>query len=323
MRVMVLGATGFIGPAVLRRLAALGHEALAVSRHPIEGSGSLRGDRGDPGAIARLAGDQRIEAVIDLIAYTAAATEPLLQALAGNVGRYVLASSGDVYRQADGWRRKPGAGPPLARLTEDAPLRTNPHPYRGERPRAPDDPQAWMDDYDKIPIERAALAQPGLEAAVVRLPMVFGPGDRNRRFGWAIGPMLAGRPAIEVDAQWAAWRSTYGYVDDVAHAPALAAVHPAAAGRIFNAGPSDTPDHAAWAGRLARLIGWRGELRRVARQDVPQPLRGALDGLDLSYPLAMDTRRIRAELGYAEITAPDEALARTIADERSRAQFKS
>jgi len=141
----------------------------------------------------------------------------------------------------------------------------------------------------------------------------------RRRFGWAIGPMLAGKPAIEVDAKWAGWRSTYGYVGDVAHALALAAVHPGATGRTYNAGPAETPDHAAWAERFAGAIGWRGKLRHAAREDVPPPLRGALDGLDLSYPLVIDTSRIRAELGYAEITPPDEALAQTLSDERAHA----
>lgn len=141
----------------------------------------------------------------------------------------------------------------------------------------------------------------------------------RRRFGWAIGPMLAGKPAIEVDAKWAGWRSTYGYVGDVAHALALAAVHPGATGRTYNAGPAETPDHAAWAERFAGAIGWRGKLRHAAREDVPPPLRGALDGLDLSYPLVIDTSRIRAELDYAEITPPDEALAQTLSDERAHA----
>jgi nucleoside-diphosphate-sugar epimerase len=311
MKVMVLGATGFIGPAVVERLQALGHEALPVSRH-----GKLAADRSDPSAMARLAEAHRPDAVIDLLAMTLDATQPLLDALAGRTGRYVMASSGDVYRQYDGLHRKAGAAAPLEILAEDAPLRTGLYPYRTGR--TADDPQAWMEGYDKIPIE-AALPGRGFEATVVRLPMVFGRRDRQRRFAWAIGPMRAGKPVIDVDAAWAAWRTSYGYVDDVAHGLALAAVHTAAAGRTYNVGPAEAPDHAGWAERFASAIGWKGELRRVDRGAVPEPARRALDSLDLAYPMVTDTSRIRAELGYAEPTNPAEALARTVADEASRA----
>jgi nucleoside-diphosphate-sugar epimerase len=308
MKVMVLGATGFIGPAVVERLAALGHEALPVSR-----LGELRADRNDPAAVVRLA--EGTDAVIDLLAMSVETTAPLLDAVAGRTGRYVLASSGDVYGQYAGLHRKPGASPPRELLDEDAPLRNERFPYRSGR--TPDDPQAWMETYDKIPIELAALAQFGLDAVVVRLPMVFGPRDRQRRFAWATGVMQAGAPVLEMDAAWAGWRSSYGYVDDVAHGLALAATHPAAAGRTYNVGPAEAPDHAGWAERFGAALGWRGEIRRIERRAVPEPVRSALDALDLTYPMVTDTRRIRTELGYAEPTDPDEALLRTAALSRA------
>ena len=320
MRIMVLGATGFIGPAVVARLTAMGHEAVAVSRGggpEAAGVQPVSADRNDAPAVAGLAAERRVEGVIDLLGFTIGNTAPLLAALSGRVGRYVLASSGDVYAQYDGLHRK-GAAPPLPILDEAAPLRARLHPYRAAPRRPAADPQAWMDDYDKIPIERAALAAEGLEACVVRLPMVFGPRDRQRRFAWAIGPMLAGEAAIEIDTGWAAWRTSYGFVEDVAQGLALAAAHPRAAGRIYNLGPLEAPDHLAWAGRLAHAIGWRGALRQAPRERVGRALRTALDGLDLSYPMVTDTRRIRAELDYAEVVEADEALARTIADEAAR-----
>lgn len=320
---MVLGATGFIGPAVAGRLAGLGHGVIAVARRqPASvppGATALALDRGDPATIAAAADDHGVEAVIDLLAMTLGATQPLLAALDGRIGRYVLASSGDVYRQYGALHRLEAIGAPAPRLVEEAPLRARLHPYAADPPRAADDPEAWMDDYDKIPIEQALNARPGLAGVVVRLPMVYGPGDRQRRFAWAIGPMLKKAAVIEVDAQWAAWRTSYGYVDDVAAGLALAAVHPAAAGRTYNIGPLEAPDHAAWADRFAGRLGWPGELRRIERSAVAEPLRRRLDALDLAVPLVTDTGAIRRELGYAEPTDPTEALDRTIADEARRA----
>ena len=261
MRIMVLGATGFIGPAVVARLTAMGHQAVAVSRGggpEAAGVQALSADRNDAAAVARLAAERRLDGVIDLLGFTIANTAPLLAALSGRVGRYVLASSGDVYAQYDGLHRK-GAAPPLPILDEAAPLRARLHPYRAAPRRPAADPQAWMDDYDKIPIERAALAAEGLEACVVRLPMVFGPRDRQRRFAWAIAPMLAGEAVIEVDAGWAAWRTSYGFVDDVAQGLALAAAHPGGSTtwarwkrRITSSGRGGSPARSAGAASCGR-----------------------------------------------------------------------
>jgi nucleoside-diphosphate-sugar epimerase len=312
MRVMVLGATGFIGPHLLSRIRELGHQPIGVSRRETPAGSQIAADRGDPAAIARLAREHRADALVDLLAMTLPATAPLLDRLEGVVGRYVLASSGDVYRQYGALHRKEVGGAPLESLDEDAPLRTTRFPYRAEPPRAPDDPQAWMDAYDKIPIEQAARAHPGLSAVIVRLPMVFGPGDRQRRFAWAITPMRAERPFLEIDAQWAAWRASYGYVEDVAHGLALAAVHPAAAGRTYNLAPPEASDHETWARRIAAATGWRGELRLVARSALREAHRAALDALDLAYPMVTASRTIRRELEYQEAVAPEVALRRTI-----------
>jgi hypothetical protein len=36
----------------------------------------------------------------------------------------------------------------------------------------------WADEsYDKIPVERAIMGDPGLRSTVLRLPMIYGPGD--------------------------------------------------------------------------------------------------------------------------------------------------
>lgn len=322
MKVMVLGATGFIGPFLTRNLVARGHEVLAVSRSP-DGATREAGvtvlalDRGDPEAVATTATREGVDTVVDLLAMTLGATRPLIDRLAGRVGRYVLASSADVYRQYGAFHRRELAESPHVPLGEAAPLRRALYPYRATPRRPVDATDAWMDDYDKIPIEQAVRAQTDLHGVVVRLPMVYGPGDRQRRFPWAIRPMLAKASMIAVDAQWAAWRTSYGYVEDVAAGLALAATHPAANG-VYNLGPMEAPDHAQWANRFAAVLGWRGEVRLIGREAVPEPTRAALDALDLSVPMVTDARRVRTDLGYEEVIATTLALERTIEDEARR-----
>jgi len=321
MSVLVLGGTGFIGAPLVRRLVADGVETAVGHRGIGEvpaGAASCVLDRGDPDAVLAAIRDVSATTVIDLLAYTQADTLPLLDALSGRIARYVMASSVDVYANYEGLHRKGRPAPVWDRLTEDAALRETRFPYRLAKPRPPSDPQAWMDDYDKIPLEEAARAATGLEATILRLPMVFGPGDRQRRFSWAIRPMVQGRPRFVIPHPWASWRATVGYVDDVAAGIALAAVHPAAEGETFNLGRANTPTNLAWAATFAEHLGWPGQVH-LAHPDVARgALAAAVAGLDLHYPLFVDNAKIRRRLGYCEPTPLEEVLERTVADEMGR-----
>jgi nucleoside-diphosphate-sugar epimerase len=325
MGVLVLGGTGFIGAPLVARLLADGVETAVAHRGahhgaravPV-GARSVVLDRGDPAAVVAAIRETGADTVIDLIAYTAADTLPLLDALSGQVARYVLVSSVDVYRNYEGLHRKGRPTPIWDRLTEDADLRASRYPYRLAKPRPAGDPQAWMDGYDKIPLEEAARAALGLEATIVRLPMVFGPGDRQRRFSWAIRPMVQKRPRFVIPHPWASWRATFGYVDDVAAGVALAAVHPRAGGETYNLGRSNTPTNIAWAASFAEHLNWPGDVE-LSHPDVARgALAKAVLGLDLNYPLFIDNAKIRRRLGFVEVTDFDEALARTVADEMGR-----
>jgi nucleoside-diphosphate-sugar epimerase len=312
MVVLVLGATGFIGPPVVRALDASGVEIVAASRSG-GGPHGMALDRRNVDQVRKLVRERRITAVLDLLAFVEADTLPLLAALDGEVGRWVMASSCDVYRNYEGLHRKADPEPRLGPLKENSQLRTIRHPYRHLPRRAADASDAWMDDYDKIPLEQAVRARPGLSGVIVRLPMVFGPGDRQRRFRWIIAPMLAAKSRLAVDPAWARWRTTYGYVDDVAHALATTALHAAAPGRTFNVGYADPPDHCAWIGRFADVLGWRGEVDLIAApEDSP------LAALDLRFTLVADTHALRETCDWREPTPLDHALSRTAYDEEHR-----
>ncbi|WP_297509362.1 NAD-dependent epimerase/dehydratase family protein [uncultured Caulobacter sp.] len=301
MTVLILGATGFIGRHIVRALEAAGHEVVAASRR-------VGLDRRDIGTIRACIREKRVTAVIDLLAYTEADTLPLLESPCDDVERWVMASSCDVYRNYEGLHRK-SSPEPITLLGEDAPLRATRYPYRTDPPRPPAHADAWMDAYDKIPLETALRKRPG--HVILRLPMIFGPGDRQRRFRWLLGPMLASHERLTVDPTWAAWRASYGYVEDVADAIATATTHPGCGGRTFNIGGMETPDHRGWIDRFAERLDWRGAV-------VETPSRGPLAALDLSYPLVLDTRAFRECCAWKEPTPLATALERTIADERDR-----
>ena len=181
MRILVIGGTGFIGPPLVRQLAAMGHSVAVFHRGnaqvelPAE---HILGDRRDLPSIRPAA-----DVVIDLILSSGAQANALMQTFRGAARRVVAASSIDVYR-ACGVLHGSEEGPlePVP-LTEDSPLRTKLQTYPPQQIKMLKTVFGWLDDeYDKIPVERAILGDPDLPGTVLRLPMIYGPGDRLRRF---------------------------------------------------------------------------------------------------------------------------------------------
>ena len=141
--------------------------------------------------------------------------------------------------------------------------------------------------------------------------MIFGPGDKQRRFGWAIDAIQAGG-TIRIDARAAGGSNSYGYVTDVAEAIALAALAPEAAGQIYNVGQSFVRSPVEWLRRLAEVMDTAIDIELV-KPEAKGLLWERAEASDPRYPLTLDTSRIRAELGFTELTAEHDALLATIA----------
>jgi nucleoside-diphosphate-sugar epimerase len=319
MRVLVIGGTGFIGAPVVRRLQALGGEVTVLHRGRAAaalppGVRSLLGDRA--ALPARRAELRRLApaVVLDMIAMTAADARATLAAVDGLAERLVVISSADVYRaQARLHRREPGPPDPVP-LTETAPLRATRYPERGPTPRPPDDPQRWLDDYDKLLVEAAVQGAAGLAVTILRLPAVYGPGDAQHRLFGYLKRMDDGRPAILLDAGLAGWRWTRGYVENVAAAIALVVLDGRAAGRVYNAGETPALTEAAWVRAIGAATGWRGAVVALPPARLPAHL---ATPLATEQDWVLDTRRLRAELGFAEPVAFAEGLRRTVAWQRA------
>ncbi len=316
MRIAVLGGTGFIGSEVVKRLVAHGDDVLALQRGNVpstlpETVTHASVDRMNADAVKTALQRFGAEVLVDILPMTLANTQPVLDAAKGTVRRYVGVSSVDVYRNYGGLIGKETPESASEALAEDAPLRDMRFPFRVEVEGEPSAQQAFFNDYDKIVVEEAARAQTGMEVTIVRLPMVYGPGDKQHRFKWMVEVARAGGP-LELDSRAAEWRSSHGYVTDVAEAIALAARHPAAANRTYNAGEASAATTAAWLGRIAEALG--SDLQIVL---VPPEQKGALhqmaEGANLTFHLEASTERLRSELGFAEVTPADEALRHTIA----------
>ena len=298
MEVMLIGGTRFIGPAVVQALRDDGHSVTLFNRgrtaeEAPAGVRLLTGDRRDPGCDPVALRSAKPDAVIDMCCITAADARWLADVFGGHCPRLVLVSSCDVYRNYGRLiGTEPGEPDPVP-LTEDSPLRDKRYPYRGEEPRAGDDPRRILDDYDKIPAEELVLGLPDGGGVVTRLPMVYGPRDYQHRLYPYISRMTPDNDVISLPPAQAAWLDCRGFVGDIGRGIALAATNPAAGGRAYNIAETGADRLLDWVREIAAALGWAGEVRDDGEPD-PE------DTTDYRAHLAVDSSRIRSELGYAE-----------------------
>ena len=318
MTIAILGGTGFIGTAVTRRILARGLTPLALARGqhamalpqdaPFEAVDRLDGRR-----LVEIFQQHQVDTVIDIFGLGLLNTGAVLEAMGAIGGRYVLLSSVDVYSNYGGLLRRESPPVQAAPAKEDDPLRVFRFPYRGNPHRPQGVEAALFEDYDKIILEEASRADGRFETTVIRAPMIFGPGDKQHRFAWAINAVKQGG-VIEFDQRAAKWPNSYGYIDDVAEAMVLAATSPKAAGRIYNVGQNFVRNPIEWLLSFAVVLNRPVEVLEVSPEKRGLQAERA-DASDLNYPLTLDTSRIRQELGFKEIVPEREALLRTIASE--------
>jgi nucleoside-diphosphate-sugar epimerase len=166
-------------------------------------------------------------------------------------------------------------------LSEDSPLREVLYPYRANT-KCTEDLNYF---YEKILVEREVLSRVDLPGTVLRLPKVYGPG-RNQNLETVYS--YKNRPN---------WRWTHGYVENVAAAITLAALHPAARGRVYNVGEMYTPTVQ--------------ERLEAMPPSTIQPFETGSYNFDQN--IAYDTTRIRTELGFEETVSFAEGLRSTFA----------
>jgi nucleoside-diphosphate-sugar epimerase len=315
MRVLAIGASGFIGAHVVRLLVDQGNEVAVFHRgethadlpagthHILGNRNRLQDSRSE---LERFGAD----VVLDAIPYTERQARGMVEVFRGTAGRVVVVSSADVYRNYDGFRGKATAPPDPVPLAEDAVLRETRYPYRGSGL-----PFGDADDYDKILVEQVLLNEPDLQATILRLPAVYGPGDKQRRLGSYVRRMKDGRPAILLSEGQSGWRWTRGFVVNVAAAVALAVVDHRGAGRIYNVGEEPAPTEREWVERIGAATDWTGTVVTLAGGETPHDLR---QSFDWRYDLWIDTGRIRSELGYSELVPADEAMNLSVDWERAQ-----
>lgn len=309
-RVLLTGASGFVGRATESALAASGHAVRRVLRQPgdgdvfrvdsIDGSTDWQGAFDGVDAVVHLAArvhkmvDTEVDPLAAFRAVNTVGSEALARAAAAaGVRRFVFVSSVKAVGEASARGQ---------RLDE----RTLPQPV---------DPYGVSKLEAEQGLQRVA-DETGLEVVIVRPPLVYGPGVganfralmRAVEKGWPL-------PLGCVDN-----RRSLVSVANLADALRLCVEHPTAAGRIYFVTDGEDVSTAELCRRIGRAVG------RPARL-LPVPLAlfrlaGWLAGRStavqrLTGSLALDSALIRRELGWRPPQTLDQALALMVAAERT------
>ncbi|AKT39288.1 NAD-dependent epimerase/dehydratase family protein [Chondromyces crocatus] len=211
MRVLVLGGTRFIGYFLVQRLLAAGHDVTLFNRgltpDPFGARVTrLHGDRHREGLAARLGG-RDFDAVVDFLAFDEPDARGAIQALRDHVGHYIMVSTGQVYL-----------------VREACPLPATEADYEGPlRPPPTDDDDKLSYDYGihKRACEdtfAAAWTAERFPVTRLRIPMVEGPRDPQRRVDQYLARLLDGGPLLLPTTDIASNAVRHVYVIDVVDA---------------------------------------------------------------------------------------------------------
>lgn len=312
MRVLLIGGNGFIGTPLSGELMNAGHE-LAVFHRKRDGcrpgTKHLHGDRNRLHDYLQQLREFSPDVIIDMVLSCREQAQQLMTVASDLHARVVAISSMDVYRA---WGvmlgTEPGGLEPMP-LTEESPLRTASNPYPPEMVEKMKSIFTWVTTgYDKAAVEHEVMSA-GPRNTVVRLPMVYGPGDPLHRFYGVVKRVTDHRPVIILPEDHAAWRGPRGYVDNVAHAIALAATSPHAFGRIYHVCDEPSLTELEWQRKIVAQTDWSGRFVVLPNQHTPKHL---LAPGNAAQHLIGNSVRIRKELGFAEPIQTDEAIRRTI-----------
>jgi nucleoside-diphosphate-sugar epimerase len=318
MNLLLIGGTGFIGRFAVEQLQQSGHRVTVFHR----------GNTKLPIGVEEILGNrqflqdhqlefrrQKFDVVVDFILSSGRQAQQLMDTFRGIAGRVVALSSMDVYRAMGVFHGFEPGGLQELPLTEDSDLRTSRNVYSSEAMKKARTAYPWFDDeYDKIPVEQTVLNDPKLPGTVLRLPMIYGPGDPLHRLHPVLKRIDEGRKQIPFADDVAALRTPRGYVEDVAAAVALVATSSQSAGRIYNVGEEESFSELDWARKIAAATGWDGQFIVLPHDKTPQHLHWPGN---TAQHLVASSECIRAELGYQESLPREEAISRTIDWERA------
>jgi nucleoside-diphosphate-sugar epimerase len=303
MNILIIGGTRFLGPYVVKQLTECGHLVTIFHRGHTntelpDGVIEMIGDRTQIADFTSEFKKAEPEVVIDMFPYAEKDAIDLSKVFQTIAKRIVALSSADVYQAYGRLIGLEKGNFTKEAIKEDSPLRSIHFPYRNAVKEKSD----WRYHYDKILIEKYYMQDSSLPATILRLPMIYGPNDRQHRL-WPYLHLINQKQTITLDPREADWKTCRGFVENVAHAITLAATNEKAANQIYNVAEENSFTESEWVQMI----------QKYCQSEIPiQTTKN--ESLDF-YPaqqLLIDSQKIRQELGYKEIVPFPQGMLETI-----------
>ena len=293
MDILIIGGTGYIGKTVVQILLDRGDRVTIFSRGSTRPDWwdqvtHIHGDRDDrPDFMAKLKG-KTYDAVFDSQAYRREDVESAGETFRGNVGRYLLVSTGSVYLEGtvDFSNRCPynESDVDWADLEYTYP--------QGEDPYA----------VGKRHCEKWLQENSGMDYTIVRIPAVMGPDDPTARMWWWVQRALDGRGVIVPTNARGAFRTIYSADAAVNFIRALDA--PNTINDTFYVAMPEIMTIERWADLIWRAAGHQCRITYVPREVIrkQEPLRSYAPPLTRPVPNIHDLSK--AENAFGIKTTP-------------------
>lgn len=308
-RVLVTGASGFIGRALVTRLLNEGHHVRAAVRTPVPELVAEQVRIGDLGP-----GTDWTHAVAgcDAVVHAAARVHVLRERAAAPLAEFRRANVEGTLRLA---QHAAAAG--VRRFVFLSSIKVNGEETQPGQPFRATDTPAPVDAYGLSKLEaeaglRRIAAEAGMQFTIVRPPLVYGPGVKAN----FLALMRALHRGLPMPLGAIHNKRTLVALDNLVDLIALCVVHPAAADTLLLAGDDEDLSTTELARRLADALGVRPRLWPLPARLLETGARlfgaGAL-AHRLCRWLQIDISGARERLGWSPPVGVNEALRRTAA----------
>ena len=291
MKALVIGGSRFIGLHLVRLLHGQGHDVTVLNRGQTsvnfpDGVSRLQADRHDAAQVNAALSGKSFDAAFDISGYDAPGLEPLIDALDGNVGRFVFCSTTAVYSPSDTFP-----------VGEDFPLhRDSPRKYSTDKIAC----EEFLDNNG---------TQRSMPITIIRPPYVYGPDNYiSSRESSFFARLSQGRQVIVPGDGLNLIHLVH--VDDLAEAFALAPDKQRAAGQAYTIAGPDMITARGFVQTIADVMGVEANIVHVEAATYER-LDQQLYPYEYSLSQVYGTDKARRELGWAPRFNMREGLAMT------------
>ena len=303
MEVLIIGGTRYMGRIVVQRLLKRGDKVTVFSRGSTqpewwEQVEHIQGDRKDRSDFTAKLKGKSFDAVIDTQAYGVEDVESAVQAFDGNIGRYLVVSTGSVYLEGavDFSKHCTFQESVVDWSSLDYTYPEGEDPYGVGKRHC----EKWLQENSKVPY------------TIIRIPAVMGWDDPTGRMWWWVQRALDGRGVVIPLEDRALFRTLYSA--DAAEAFIRALDVPETANQTYHIAMQEMMTIERWADLIWGAAGQECKIAYVPREVIHKHanLKAYAPPMSRSVSYIYNLSKAEREFGFS--TTPVEEWIQTTVD---------